>query len=61
MLNVSRLLQDEQILQDGFSASGSKVLFRPEQKNTSRLRDSLQKFAVLGDLIVDCCAGTILV
>lgn len=60
MANGPFLPQDEQVFQTGPSASGSKVLPHPEQKNMVWMKKIISKCTLLGGYVVDCCAGTFL-
>lgn len=58
MFSVALSQRDEQVFQPGFSAFASKTLLRLELKNMLWRENKVCKATLLGDLLVDRCAGT---
>lgn len=57
--NVPRLPHDERVFRADSSTSGFKALNCVQQTNMLWMEDTIHSFALLGGLVVDCCADTL--
>lgn len=58
MSSVPRLSHDKRFYRTGSTASRSKVLLYPEQKNMLGLKDIISNITLQWGLVLDCYAGT---
>lgn len=56
--NFPRLPQDERVFRAGFGVPGSEIWFRPGQKNRLRMKHTIRKFTLPGNLFVARYADT---
>lgn len=59
--NILRVPQNERVFRTASSMCSAELLFRPEQKNVTWMKEIIRKFTISGFLVVDCCGGTFLV